>query len=210
MMARRTEARRRLALGVAAFAALGLAGCEDMLNGPAAPEGYGQGYGYPPAAYRPRPAPPPGPVQPPAFSPQEFAWSVGQGSGVLSGRVAYHAQSGEHWTCAGQAIALIPATRYSAARMLELYGSQDRAVTPRAVVQARNTASPGVDYGAYVRTSACSAKDGFSFGRLPPGPYFLIAGAHPRGRPAGPNDGVVILQRVDIAPGPTRIVVPAP
>jgi hypothetical protein len=204
-MARRTEALRRLAPGVAAAAALALAGCEDMLNGPAAP----RPYGYPPATSAPRaPAPPPAVAQP-AFSPQEFAWSVGQGSGVLSGRVAYRAQSGEHWTCSGQAIALIPATRYSAVRMLELYGSQDRALTPRAVVQARNTARPGVDYGAYVRTSACSAKDGFSFAHLPPGPYFLVAGAHPRGRSAGPNDGVVILQRVDIAPGPTRIVVPA-
>ena len=133
---------------------------------------------------------------------------MGQGPGSLGGRVVYRAASGERWTCQGQAIALIPATRYSAARMLVLYGSQDRAVTPKSEVQARNAASPGVDYGAFVRTSACSTKDGFGFARLPTGAYFLIAGAHPRGRPAGPSDGVVILQRVDIAPGPTRIVVP--
>jgi hypothetical protein len=208
---RRIEDRlRRLAPGVALMAALGavgcgLAGCEDTLNGPAAPIGRPYGYAPPP----PPPSPSGRPLQP-GFSSQEFAWSVGEGAGALSGRIAYHAQSGEHWTCAGQAIALIPTTRYSAARMMVLYGSQDRAVTPKAAVQARNAASPGVDYGAYVRTSACSAKDGFGFSRLPPGPYFLIAGAHPRGRPAGPNDGVVILQRVDIAPGPTRIVVPQP
>lgn len=205
-MGRTTEALGRLApLGLAALAAVALAGCEDTLNGPAAIGGGPYGYTPPPP-----PPPPPSRVLQPAYNAQEFAWSVGQGPGALSGRVAYNAVSGERWTCSGQAIALIPATRYSAARMLALYGSQDRATTPKTVVQQRNAASPGVDYGAYVRTSACSAKDGFGFSHLPAGPYFLIAGAHPKGRPAGPGDGVVVLQRVDIAPGPTRIVVPQP
>jgi hypothetical protein len=197
---------RTLAPAIAGLAALGLAGCEDTLNGPAPIGGGPERYAPPPA---PRAASPGRPT-PPGFDPREFSWSTGEGPGGLSGRVAYHAASGEHWTCVGQAIALIPVTRYSAVRMLELYGSQDRAVTPKATVQARNAASPGVDYGAFVRTSACSTKDGFTFTRLPAGPYFLIAGAHPKGRPAAPSDGVVILQRVDIAPGPTRIVVPQP
>jgi hypothetical protein len=201
---RRPSSRPWAAMAFAGVAALALAGCEDTLGGPA-PIG-GASYGYTP----PRPPPPSRPSVQPGYNAQEFAWSTGQGPGALSGRVAYSAVSGERWTCSGQAIALIPTTRYSAARMLALYGSQDHAVTPKGVVQQRNAASPGVDYGAFVRTSACSAKDGFSFAHLPAGPYFLIAGAHPKGRPAGPSDGVVILQRVDIAPGPTRIVVPQP
>ena len=203
-MRRVTGALRRLAPGVAVLVTLALAGCADTLGGPA-PIG-GAPYGYPP----PPPPPPPRPVQQPGFSPQEFAWSVGQGPGALSGRISYRSVSGARWTCAGQTIALIPATRYSAARMAVLYGSRDHAIVPKADVQAHNAAEPGVDYGAYVRTASCAAHDAFSFAHLPIGPYFLIAGAHPYGRAAGPNDGVVIMQRVDIAPGPTRIVVPQP
>ena len=202
---------RSTALAVGATAALalgavGLVGCQDVQpGGPASTMGPAP-YNYPPP---PPPPPPPGPMES-GFSPQEFAWSLGAGAGSLSGRVSYHAVAGERWTCAAQTIALIPATRYSASRMIVLYGSQDRAVVPAATVKARNAERPGIDYGRFVRTAACDAHDGFSIAGLPPGPYFLVARARPRGHSGGSNEGVVIMQRVDIAPGPTRIVVPQP
>jgi hypothetical protein len=183
-----------------AFGALALAGCEDMQPG---------GPGPTVGGYYPQPPPPP-PRPQEGFSPQEFAWSEGAGAGVLGGRVAYHSVSGERWTCAGQTIALIPATRYSAERMRVLYGSDGRAVVPAAEVQNRNAAHPGVDYGRYVHTATCDAHDAFRFAAVQPGPYFLIARARPKSHAPGPTEGVVIMQRVDIAPGPTRIVVPQP
>ena len=180
--------------------ALALAGCADMQpNGPGPVTG--APYGYAP--------PPPRPMEG-GFSPQEFAWSVNGGPGEIGAHVAYRSVSGERWTCAGQVIALIPATRYSAERMQALYGSQARAVVPAAEVRSRNAAQPGVDYGRYVRTATCDSHDGFGFARLPVGPYFLIARARPRGHNAGPNDGVVIMQRLDIGPGLTRVSLPAP
>ena len=184
-----------------ALGALALAGCADFQpNGPGPVTG---GYGYPP------PPPPPRAVQG-GFSPQEFDWSVNGGPGAVAGRVAYRSVAGERWTCSGQVIALIPATRYSAERMDVLYGSRARAIVPAADVRSRNAAQPGVDYGRYVRTASCDARDAFSFARLPVGPYFLIARARPRGHDAGPNDGVVIMQRLDIGPGLTRVSLPTP
>ncbi len=187
------------ASAILALGALGLAGCADMQpNGPAPM--MGGGYGYPP---------PPRTLAG-AFNPQEFAWSVDAGPGAIGGHVAYRSVSGERWTCAGQVMALIPATRYSAERMQVLYGSQARAIVPAAQVRARNAAPPDPRFGQYVHTATCDAHDGFSFARLPIGPWFLIARGRPPGHAAGPNDGVVIMQRLDIGAGVTRVSLPTP
>ena len=189
------------ACAILAGSAAGLTGCADMQpNGPGPVTG---GYGYPP------PPPPPRPVQG-GFNPQEFDWSVNGGPGAIAAHVAYRSMSGERWTCSGQVIALIPATRYSAERMEVLYGSRSQAIVPAAEVRGRNAARPGVDYGRYVRTASCDVHDAFSFARLPAGPYFLVARARPRGHEAGPNDGVVIMQRLDVGPGPIHLSLPAP
>src|SRR5579875_1754562 len=134
---RRTTTSTRVAVAVL-VAGLALSGCEEtQLPYPGAPP-------PPPGAPFYRPAPPAAPAQQ-GFSPQEFAWSQGVGPASVVGRVAYHAVAGEHWTCSGQTIALIPATRYSAVRMFELYGSQDQAVVPASTVRTRNAERPGVD-----------------------------------------------------------------
>lgn len=186
---------------VLALGAVVLAGCADMQPDGPGPV-MGAPYGYAP--------PPPPRMAPSGFNPQEFAWSASPGPGEIAARVAYRSVSGERWTCAGQVIALIPATRYSAERMQVLYGSQVRAIVPAAEVRSRNAAPPDARFAQFVRTVTCDAHDGFGFARLPVGPYFLIARAHPRGRTAGPNDGVVIMQRLDIGPGLTRVSLPAP
>ena len=209
---RRTKAsvgggRRLGRLTAAAALALAVAACQDFQPSGPASVGGGYGYGYAPPGRPPPPPPPPAVVQP-GFTPQDFAWSVGEGPSSLIGRVAYRSAAGERWTCAAQTVALIPAVRYSGERMRVLYGSDAHAIVPAAEVRTRNAEQPGVDYGRYVRTAACDAHDAFSFARLPSGPYFLIARARPRGHAAGPNEGVVIMQRIDLSPGPTRLTVP--
>ena len=180
-----------------AMLALGLAGCADMQpNGPGPL--MGGAYGYPP----PRTAA--------GFIPQEFAWSVTAGPGALAGRVAYRSVAGERWTCAGQVMALIPATRYSAERMQVLYGSQARAVVPAAEVRARNAAPPDPRFSQYVRTATCDARDGFSFAHLPIGSYFLIARGRPPRHAARPNHRVVLMQRLHHRPGLPRVSLPTP
>ena len=192
---------------LAAAAAIGLAAaaCQDLQ--PGGPAGVPGGYGYAPPSPPPLPPPPP-PGARSGFTPGDFAWSVAQGPSSLIGRVAYRSAAGERWTCAAQTVALIPAVRYSGERMRVLYGSDAHAIVPAAQVRTRNAEQPGVDYGRYVRTAACDAHDAFSFAHLPSGPYFLIARARPRSHPAGPNEGVVIMQRIDLSPGPTHLNVP--
>ena len=196
---RRTTAGAKTGAVMLAAAALALAGCADMQPSGPGPM-TGGGYGYPP---------PPRPMEG-GFDAQAFAWSVNGGPGEIAAHVAYRSVAGERWTCAGQVIALIPATRYSALRMQVLYGSQARAIVPAAEVRSRNAAQPGIDYGRYVRTASCDTHDGVDFARLPLGPYFLIARARPHGHAAGPNDGVVIMQRLDVGPGQTRVSLPTP
>ena len=190
-----------LVLGAVTLGALALAACQDLQPPEPSPANGGMLYGHPP--------PPPPPMET-GFSPQDFAWSVNGGPGELAGRVAYRAVAGERWTCSGQVVALIPATRYSAERMQVLYGSQGRAIVPAGEVRGRNAARPGIDYGRYVRTATCDGRDAFRFGRLPVGPYFVIARARPRGHEAGAGEGVVIMQRLDVGAGLERLSLPAP
>ncbi|MGC1300795.1 MAG: hypothetical protein WA840_00340 [Caulobacteraceae bacterium] len=181
---------RTLGLALAVLSAALVAGCETTGEG---------GLGGPANVAPPPPPPPPGPTA--GFDPMEFAWSSAPGPDAVIGHVQYHAVSGALWTCTGQTIALIPRTRYSAARMRSLYGSDDHAVVPVGVVKAHDAARPGVDYGRFVRTAACDSHNGFVFDHLPDGGFFIIARAVPHGQVAGPNEGVVVMQRIEVHNG---------
>lgn len=186
--------RRTLGLALAVTAAVLVAGCENGLGGPAGPSGYNP----------PPPPPPPAPLRPtqaPGFDPSDFAWSSAVGANAVIGRVAYHAASGAVWSCAGQTIALIPRARYSAARMRALYESDDHAIVPVGEVKARDAAQPGVDYGRFVRTAVCDARNGFVFEHLPDGSFFIIARAVPHDKAVAANAGVVVMQRVEVRNG---------
>ena len=183
--------RRILVLALAATATALVAGCETpQMSGPS-PSSMG-----PPPALQPRPFAPLG------FDANEFAWSSALGSNAVIARVQYHAASGALWSCSGQTIALIPRTRYSAARMRSLYESDDHAVVPVEVVKSRDAARPGVDYGRFVRTAACDARNSFVFDHLPDGGFFIIARAVPKAKaPAAADTGVVVMQRVEVRNG---------
>src|SRR6185503_273774 len=101
-------------------------------------------YGPPP------PPPPPAAVAPPAaaFRTSEFAWSTERGSAVVRGLVDY-TKDGKHYACAGQAV-LTPDAPYSRQRILQLYGSTERAALPVDEVRSRQAHRPSDDYSAYV------------------------------------------------------------
>jgi hypothetical protein len=183
--------RRTLGLALAVMAAALVAGCETAGEGGlAGPAGYGP------------PPPPLRPAQPMSgFDPGEFAWSSAPGPDAVIGRVPYHAANGAVWTCSGQTIALIPRTRYSSARMRTLYESDDHAIAPVGEVKARDAAQPAADYGRFVRTAVCDARNGFEFDHLPDGGFFVIARAVPHTKPVAANEGVVVMQRVEVRNG---------
>ena len=192
----------KLALIATLAAAALLAGCDTPQFG-----GPGPVAGYPPPPPPPRFGPPPPPPRD-GFDVDAFAWSAAPGGNAVIGRVLYHSASGALWSCVGQTVALIPRVRYSAQRMRVLYGSDDHAIAPFADVKARDAASPGVDYGRFVRTAVCDARNGFVFSHLPDGGFFVIARSRPRRGPAA-EDGVVVMQRVDVRDGAAlRITLP--
>ncbi len=127
------------------------------------------------------PEPPPPPPQavrpPPAFRPSEFAWSTERGSSVVRGLVDY-AQGGRRYGCAGQVV-LTPDAPYSRRRILQLYGSTERANLPVEEVRARQDRRPSDDYSAYVKKQGCDAGGHFSFSGLPAGVWFVIVVVSP-------------------------------
>ena len=151
-----------------AFSALILvaaAGCAEIT-----PEG--------PAAPAPPPPPPPPAVRPPApqgvtittpFKAEDFAWSVRPGTARIQGLTARGA------SCAGNAVALTPATAYSSERMRALYGSTEYSVLPIEAVRAKTIVNDNPAMRGYVRATRCDATGAFVFEKLPAGPYFIIA-----------------------------------
>ena len=147
-------------------------------------------------------APPQPPPPPPSVS--EFAWSAAPGTNAIHGDIAYTDRMGRRWICAGQSVALMPRTPSTDLRMKALYGSPERALEPVAHVRAHAGAVQGADPGPYVRTTGCDARSRFAFDGLPDGGYFLIARVHLDGPAAGAEEGLALMQRVELTGGVTR------
>jgi hypothetical protein len=138
----------------------------------------------------------------PAFSPSEFAWSTERGSSTVRGLIDYN-QGGRHYGCAGQVV-LTPDAPYSRRRILQLYGSFERADLPVDEVRSRQAHRPSDDYSAYVKKASCDASGHFSFSGLPAGGWFVIVVAQPSGGNAAP---IALMRRVETRPGSVRTIV---
>lgn len=149
----------------------------------------------------PPPPAPPSEAPAPSFRPSEFDWSSDRGSATVRGLVSY-AQGDRHYSCAGQVV-LTPDAPYSRARILQLYGSTERADLPVDEVRSRQDRRPSADYSAYVRKASCDAGGHFVFSGLPSGGWFVIVVAEPGG--GGP--AMALMRRVDTRPGSVRTVV---
>ena len=149
------------------------------------------------------PPPPPPPSAPPqaAFRPSEFAWSTDHGTATVRGLVDY-SSGGRHYSCAGQAV-LTPDAPYSRQRILQLYGSTERAALPVDDVRSRQAHRPSDDYSAYVRKASCDASGHFVFSGLPGGGWFVIVVAEPGNGGAA----IALMRRVDTRGGGSRTIV---
>jgi hypothetical protein len=149
------------------------------------------------------PPPPPVAARPaPAFQPSEFSWSTERGSAIVRGLVDY-AQGDRHYTCAGQVV-LTPDAPYSRTRILQLYGSTERADLPVDEVRARQDRRPSADYSAYVRKEGCDASGHFQFTGLPSGGWFVIVVAQPQ---SGNVPPMALMRHVETHAGAVRTVV---
>lgn len=137
--------------------------------------------------------PAPGPTVA-VFDAAAFAWSTMPGQASISGRVAY-AGGGRSWTCAGS-VGLTPETPWTRQRFQTLYGSNQRAAVPAAVVRARSVTEASADYQTFVRSTNCDAAGRFSFETLPAGDWYVIAPVTSEGQ-----DPVVLMRRISTRGG---------
>jgi hypothetical protein len=172
-----------------AFSALilfAVAGCAELTpEGPAGP------LPPPPPPPPPRAAAPQGIIINAPFKADDFAWSVRPGTARIQGLTAHDA------SCAGNAVALTPATPYSSERIHALYGSNDYAVLPMQAVRAKTIVNDNPAMRGYVRAARCDGTGAFVFDKLPAGPYFIIAEVNDA---SGPK---VIMRRVTAVAGRT-------
>ena len=152
-------------------------------------------------SYGPPPPPPPSsPAPAPPFRPKDFAWSAEKGSASIHGSVEY----GRGFSCAGQPVVLTPEAPYSSWRIVQLYGSAERAALPVAEVRSRQANRPSDDYSAFARRTTCDAQGHFTFQGLPAGGWFVIAVAQPSG---GQGEAMAVMRRVETRPGAPRTLV---
>jgi hypothetical protein len=148
----------------------------------------------------PPPPPPPPPQAEAPFRAADFAWSTDRGGASIQGSV----QFGHGFSCAGQPVVLNPDAPYSRARIVQLYGSPDRATLPVSQVRARQANRPSDEYSAFVRRTTCDAQGHFAFQGLPPGGWYVIAVVQPG---AGQGEAMALMRRVDTRPGQVRSLV---
>ena len=154
------------------------------------------------------PPPPPPPEAPlraePAapFRAADFAWSTQRGSAGVHGQVDF-SQGAAHYSCVGQPVILTPDAPFSRARMIALYGSDERSALPVSVVRSRQAGRPSDDYSAFVRRASCDVTQKFSFQGLPAGSWFVIVVAQPALAGAEP---IALMRHVETRPGAVRNV----
>lgn len=122
---------------------------------------------------------------------------------AIFGRSAYAREDGESASCAGQSVALMRDTPAMRARMVALYGSDQRARLEVSVVKARSTRLGPAPEGSLAASEPCDASGGFAFRRLAAGSYFVIARIRERGGAAGEVD-LVVMRRISLEPGENR------
>ena len=155
------------------------------------------------------PPPPPPPVAPvrqgssAPFRAADFAWSTQRGSAMVRGQVDF-SQGSARYSCVGQPVILTPDAPFSRARMIALYGSDERSALPVSVVRSRQAGRPSDDYSAFVRRASCDVTQRFAFLGLPAGSWFVIVVAQPALAGAEP---IALMRHVVTGGGGTRNVV---
>jgi hypothetical protein len=105
------------------------------------------------------------------FDQEEAFRLVKEGANTIKGNASMRQPGGGVVTCAGQAVHLIPATAYAKQRMLALYSSTERGVTPAR--RSYKFVPDPPEYYALVRTTKCDSKGNFVFRRVSDGEFFI-------------------------------------
>ncbi|WP_093509104.1 hypothetical protein [Sphingopyxis sp. YR583] len=149
--------------------------------------------------------------QPPSYSAEEVAWSIGFGSNIIDGSGAAAGPS-DSATCAGEEVVLRPDSLFERHRNRIIFGSLEGARIPvtrfLAVINADDPMLPvpPKDYEAVARRSHCAIDGKFLFTGVQDGEYYAVTMLFPRGNlgKASPIDDIeVVMKRLKVGGGQT-------
>ncbi len=141
------------------------------------------------------------------FDDAEARARLSRGPNKIVGSALIRQRGGGVVTCAGNNVALVPATDYASERMKHLYGSDQFGYLPVFSPLPRFEPDyPG--YSANMRITACDAQGTFEFDGLADGDYFIVT--HIVWEVQSSYQGGALMQRVKVSKGETKKIVLAP
>jgi hypothetical protein len=147
------------------------------------------------------------------FSKEETSRLASPGINSIKGSSLMRQVGGGVVTCAGQQIALIPATNYASERMRYIYGSDKAGY--RSVLSMQNSppafSETDPDYLNLQKNTLCDAQGFFKFEKIADGDFFLLSTIAWK---ADPNsfvyEGGTMLRKVHVEGGEMAELVIAP
>ncbi|MBL3571810.1 hypothetical protein JMJ94_20355 [Rhodovulum visakhapatnamense] len=131
------------------------------------------------------------------FDPNAGKYILASGSAQIDGQAFFRQKGGGVVTCAGEQVALAPATPYQQERIQIIYGS----VEGGARTTAFGNVPPEIDSRAEAmsRKSVCDADGNFTFRGLAAGDYYVVTRAV--WSIGGAPQGGLLSKRIRIRPG---------
>lgn len=137
------------------------------------------------------------------FDPNSGRYILANGSGEISGQAFMRQQGGGVVTCAGEEVALMPATAYQQERMAIIFGNTQGGVRTSGVGNVPPARDPRAK--KLERTTICDAEGDFVFSGLAAGDYYV--GTRVQWRAGNTAQGGALAKRVKLKSGQkTRVL----
>lgn len=130
------------------------------------------------------------------FNADEIKWIQTNGNSSISGTAFLKLNEKEQKGCAGFSVELLPVSKYSNERIVNIYGNNSKGQVLMKDNPPKFTPDP-VEYHELVRKSKCDEKNQFSFKDLPVGEYYVIFFIIWKNE-TGEDDGGALMRRVSL------------
>lgn len=130
------------------------------------------------------------------FNADEIKWIQTSGNSSISGTAFLTLNEKEKKGCAGFGVELLPVSKYSNERIVNIYGNNSQGQVLMKDNPPKFTPDP-VEYHDLVRKSKCDEKNQFSFKDLPVGEYYVIFFIIWKNE-TGVDDGGAVMRRVSL------------
>lgn len=137
-----------------------------------------------------------------SFEEKDVAWARASGKCELKGYAYLKNRMAEIKTCAGNEVALVPASKYAIKR----YKLADESGMTE-VADRPNVNPPGPEYYKSIRTTTCDDAGAFEFKGLPNGDYFIVTSAIWKAPVGARRQGGFFIKKVSLRDGEASTVI---